>query len=274
MISKASLRLGTIGPIEVSVNVTWLAIFALLVYSLRIGYIAQNAPHLPGYAAWLVSSLGAVLLFVSVLAHELSHSLVALKNGLSIRKITLFVFGGVAHMDSEPRSPGVEFRMAIAGPVASLVIAGLCWLVKSAAVRIGGETVATMVLEYAFLANLFLACFNLIPGFPLDGGRVMRAILWRLTGNYIRSTVIAATAGRVFALFLVFAGVTLAVATGMAMFLWPALVGTFLERLAFLSAQRAKLARRPPAVGRPIQITTTPLPTYHRDESGFMNDPG
>jgi Zn-dependent protease len=170
-------------------------------------------------------------------------------------------------MDSEPQSPGVEFRMAIAGPAASLVIAGLCWLAKSVAVRLGGQTIAIVILEYAFLANFFLACFNLVPGFPLDGGRVMRAVLWQLTGNYLKSTLIAATAGRVFALSLVFAGVTLAVATDMPMFLWPALVGTFLERLAYLSARRARVSPRPPAAARPLYIAATPLPKYYRDGS-------
>jgi Zn-dependent protease len=267
MIGKASLRLGRIGPIEVSVNITWLAVFAFLVYWLRVGYVAGNAPHLTGGTAWLVSVVGALVLFVSVLAHELSHSLTALRDGLSIRKITLFIFGGVAHMDSEPQSPGVEFRMAIAGPLASLALAGLCGLARFGLLAHAQRSVGAVVLEYAFYANLVLACFNLIPGFPLDGGRVLRALLWRLTGNYSRSTVVAATAGRVFGLAMVFGGVALAVATEMPVFLWPALVGTFIERLAFLSARRVR-----PSLGRPVRdadtdMAATPLPTYYSDET-------
>jgi Zn-dependent protease len=268
MIGKASLRLGKIGPIEVSVNITWLAIFGLLVYWLRVGYIAESAPDLGGIRAWLVSLLGALLLFVSVLAHELSHSLVAIRDGLSIRRITLFIFGGVAHMESEPQSPGIEFRMAIAGPAASLVIAGLCALARSAVLLGAGECTASLILEYAFLANLALACFNLVPGFPLDGGRVLRAALWRLTGDFLRSTLIASAVGRVFGLFMVFAGVALAVGTDMLAFLWPALVGTFLERLAYLSAQRAKTTHGPSAA-RPFRTTATPLPTFY----STRNDP-
>jgi Zn-dependent protease len=260
MIGKASLRLGRVGPIEVNVNVTWLAVFALLIYWLRVGYIAETAPHLAGITPWLVSVIGAVLLFVSVLAHELSHSFVALRNGLSIRKITLFIFGGVAHMDSEPSSPGVEFRMAIAGPVASLVIAGLCAVVRFAVLGHAGESLVAIVFEYAFYANLVLACFNLVPGFPLDGGRVLRAVLWRLTRDYVRSTAAAATVGRVFGLTMVFVGVTLAVAAETAAFLWPALVGTFIERLAFLSLRRARSSRRG------IPFVATPLPTYYHDD--------
>jgi Zn-dependent protease len=265
MIRKASLRLGRIGPIEVDVNATWLAIFALLVYWLRVRYVAEVAPDLHGYAGWLLSVLGAVLLFVSVLAHELSHSLVALRNGLSIRKITLFIFGGVAHMDSEPASPGVELRMAAAGPVASLIIAALCGSARLAAIRFAGETTVSIVLEYVALANLALACFNLVPGFPLDGGRILRAVLWKLTGNFLRSTVIAAGVGRVVGVLMVFAGVALAVGAAMPAFLWPALVGAFLERLAFVSIRRVKAVPRSPAGNDPMHIAATPLPTYYTE---------
>lgn len=266
MIGKASLRLGKIGPIEVNVNITWLAIFALLVYWLRFRYIAEVAPDAGGVMGWVLSLVGALLLFVSVLAHELSHSFVALRNGLSIRKITLFIFGGVAHMESEPQSPKVEFRMAIAGPLASLAIAAVCGVARFAVIRVVGNTTAAVVLEYAFMANLALACFNMVPGFPLDGGRVLRALLWRLTGDFARSTSIAAGVGRAFGLILVFAGVALAVGTGMAVFLWPALVGTFLERLAFLSGRRAKALRGPRAASEPVRFLATPLPRYYRED--------
>jgi len=265
MIAKASLRLGKVGPIEVSVNITWLAVLAFLIYWLRVGYVAEAAPHLVGGMAWLVSVVGALVLFVSVLAHELSHSFVALRNGLSIRKITLFIFGGVAHMDSEPRSPGVEFRMAIAGPLASLAIAGFCGLVRFGLLGHAEKTVGAVVLEYAFYANLVLACFNLVPGFPLDGGRVLRALLWRLTRDYVKSTLVAATVGRIFGLLLVFFGVMLAVATETPAFLWPALLGTFLERLAFMSARRVRISRRPPAADGDVPVVATPFPTYYRD---------
>jgi Zn-dependent protease len=265
MIGRASLRLGKVGPIEISVNVTWLVVFALLVYWLRFRYLTEVAPELERSAAWTLSVVGAFVLFGSVLAHELSHSLVALRDGLQIRKITLFIFGGVAHMESEPQSPGVESRMAIAGPAASLVIAALCALGRFASLRIAGSTTAAVILEYAMAANLALACFNLLPAFPLDGGRVLRALLWRVTGSFTKATLVAAGVGRAFGLLMVFAGVTLAVGTGMPVFLWPALVGTFLERLAYISARRARPARRPPAQ-TVLHLMTTPIPTYYNDQ--------
>jgi Zn-dependent protease len=244
MLGRASLRLGSVRGIEIRVNVTWLAVFALLLYWLRIGYLAEHAPLLEGLAAWLVSVAGAVVLFCSVLAHELSHSLVALRSGLPIRRITLFIFGGVAHMESEPRSPGVELRMAAAGPVMSLAIAALLGAIRFGALAGDSDGAPAVVLEYATYANLVLAGFNLVPGYPLDGGRILRALIWKVTGDMSRATVIASYLGRVFGLLLVFVGVSLSVAAEEFGFLWLAFIGSFLERLAYMSAARARLNRR------------------------------
>jgi Zn-dependent protease len=272
MIGRASLRLGTIGPIEINVNVTWLAVFALLVYWLRVGYVAENAGDLSRIAAWLVSGAGALILFASVLAHELSHSLVAIRNGLPIRKITLFIFGGVAHMESEPKTPGVEFKMAIAGPLMSIAIAAVAGLLRFGLLGGSPTGVAALIAEYAFFANAVLACFNLVPGFPLDGGRVLRALLWKVTRNYVKSTLVASAIGRAFGLAMVFAGITAAMAYELPGFLWPVLVGIFIERLAHLSAvrvRRMRPRRTPPGgtAGRRAgfaPISATPRPVYHR----------
>lgn len=268
MIGRASLRLGTIGSIEINVNVTWLAVFGLLIYWLRVGYVAENAADLSGAVAWLVSVAGALILFASVLAHELSHSLVAIRNGLPIKKITLFIFGGVAHMQSEPRTPGVEFKMAIAGPIMSLVIAAVAGLVRFGLLRGNPVGVAALITEYAFYANTVLACFNLVPGFPLDGGRVLRALLWKVTRDYVKSTVIASGVGRAFGLLLVFAGLSAAIAYEMPGFLWPVLVGVFIERLAHMSAVRVKRMHPKGQIKRGIRFapfTATPRPVFYRD---------
>jgi Zn-dependent protease len=243
---SASLRLGKVGPVEVNINVTWLVIFALMVYWLRTGYVREGAPELSEFVAWLVSVIAVLALFTSVLAHELAHSLVAIRNGLMIRKITLFIFGGVAHMESEPQRPGVEFKMAVAGPLMSLALAGLfglAWYLMPEDLA-GGAVV--LVLEYAALANTALACFNLIPGYPLDGGRVLRAALWKATGSFLRATVVAAAIGRVVGLGLVFMGAMISAAYSSLGPMWIVLVGSFLERLAFFSAYRTRLdaARR------------------------------
>jgi len=268
MIGKASLRLGTIGSIEINVNVTWLAVLALLVYWLRVGYVAENAADITGVSAWLVSGAGAMILFASVLAHELSHSFVAIRNGLPIRKITLFIFGGVAHMESEPKTPGVEFKMAIAGPLMSLSIAAVAGLVRFGLLGGNPTGVAALITEYAFYANTVLACFNLVPGFPLDGGRVLRALLWKVTRNYVKSTLVASAIGRAFGLLMVFAGITAAITYEMPGFIWPVLVGVFIERLAHLSAVRVKrMHPRVPARRRIgfASFTATPRPVFYRD---------
>lgn len=238
MLRWASLRIGKIGPIEINIHATWLVIFGLLVYWLRSGYIAENAPDLGAVTSWTVAAISALLLFVSVLAHELSHSFVGLRYGLPIRKITLFIFGGVAHMEAEPKSPGVEFRMALAGPLASLLIATAAGLVRFVLVDFEPESATGLMLQYVTYANGMLAVFNLVPGFPLDGGRVLRAVLWKITGSFVKATKAAAIAGRTFGLTLVFIGVTLSVAWEAPGFLWLAFIGTFIERLAFLGSYR------------------------------------
>ncbi|MFZ1947166.1 MAG: site-2 protease family protein [bacterium] len=243
---SASMRLGRVGPVEVNINVTWLVIFGLMIYWLRTGYVRERALELSEWAAWLVSVIAVLALFASVLVHELAHSLVAIRNGLMIRKITLFIFGGVAHMESEPQRPGVEFKMAVAGPLASLALAvvlGVAWVLVPGGVA-GGAVV--LVLEYAALANAALACFNLIPGYPLDGGRVLRAALWKATGDFLRATIAAAAIGRMVGLLLVFLGAMFSAAYASMGPMWIVLVGSFLERLAFFSAYRARLdaARR------------------------------
>lgn len=268
MIGRASLKIGSIGSIEINVNVTWLAVFALLVYWLRVGYIAENAGDITGVVAWLISAAGALILFASVLAHELSHSLVAIRNGLPIKKITLFIFGGVAHMQSEPRTPGVELKMAIAGPIMSISIAAVAGLLRFGLLGGNPTGVAALITEYAFYANTVLACFNLVPGFPLDGGRVLRALLWKITRDYVRSTVVASGVGRAFGLLLVFAGLSAAIAYEAPAFLWPVLVGVFIERLAHFSAVRVKRMHPRMPLSRCTRfapITATVRPVFYRD---------
>lgn len=245
---SASVRLFRVGPIEVTINITWLVIFGLMVYWLRTGFVAEQAPDLSELAAWLASAVGALALFASVLAHELAHSLVALRNGLPIRKITLFIFGGVAHMESEPKRPGVEFKMAVAGPLMSLGIAALLGVIRFVVLKGHRTNPAALVLEYTAYANAVLACFNLVPGYPLDGGRVLRAALWKATGNYFRATKIAAALGRGVGLGLVFVGGMFSVAWDSLSPLWFVLVGTFLERLAYFSSYRLRYPADGPRV--------------------------
>jgi len=192
--------------ITIRVHASWIVIFVLLTFSLgaQIIPVEEWSP----LQVWVLAVIGAVGFFACVVAHELAHSIVAHGAGISVEGITLFVFGGVARLRGEAHTPGVEFKVAIAGPLMSLILAAACggmyyglgaWLPAQARVLLG----------YLFLMNLALVFFNLVPGFPLDGGRVLRAALWALLGDVRRATAIASVCGKAFAGLLILSGVYL-----------------------------------------------------------------
>src|SRR5690349_21420749 len=188
-----SFRIGKIAGIDIDINVSWIIILVLLTVSLATGWFPQLYPGWSSATYWVVGLISALLLFVSVLLHELAHSLVARARGLPVKSITLFIFGGVSNLEQEPQSPGVEFQMAVVGPLASLIIGGLALLVGAFIGR--AAPLAVAVIAYLGITNLLLGVFNLIPGFPLDGGRVLRAILWKATGSLQRATRWASLVG-------------------------------------------------------------------------------
>ncbi len=201
-----SIKLFKIFGIEVEIHISWFIIFLLIVWTLATAYFPYYYHNLSSDTYWIMGVAAAILLFVSVLLHELSHSLVAKKNGLSIKKITLFIFGGVAHMSNEPPDASTEFKMAIAGPLCSIFLMLFFLLL--------GEFIKSMylwipiyaVVRYLSIINGMLAGFNLIPGFPLDGGRVLRAVIWKWTKNLKRATWIVSNIGKVVAFLLVALG--------------------------------------------------------------------
>src|SRR6266705_3212606 len=169
-----SLRLGSIAGIDIYVNVSWLIILVFLTWSLATGWFTVY----PGWSVatyWIVSLIAALLLFVSVLLHELAHSLVARRRGLPVKNITLFIFGGVSNLEQEPKDPGIEFQVAVVGPLTSLLIGVVCFLLQLP-LR-GTNSPLEEILFYLAVTNLLLGVFNLIPAFPLDGGRVLRSII-------------------------------------------------------------------------------------------------
>ena len=192
-----SLRIGKIAGIDISIHVSWLIILVLLTWSLATGWFAAFYPGWSSLTYWVVSLLAALLLFVSVLLHELAHSLVARRRGLPVKNITLFIFGGVSNIEQEPTSAGVEFQMSLVGPLMSLLISGLSFLLF---VIIGrGTSPLAAILQYLAAANALLGLFNLIPGFPLDGGRVLRSIIWKISGSLSTATRIATVVGQAIA---------------------------------------------------------------------------
>src|SRR5712691_9641718 len=202
-----SFRIGKIAGIDIFIHVSWLIILVLLTWSLATGWFATLYPGWSPATYWVVSLLAALLLFVSVLLHELAHSLVARARGLPVKNITLLIFGGVSNIEQEPKSPGVEFQMSFVGPLTNLLLGGLSFLLLLAIGR--GTSPLAAILGYLVVANVLLGVFNLVPGFPLDGGRVLRSIVWKLSGSVQTATRAATLAGQVFAYLFILVGIWL-----------------------------------------------------------------
>jgi Zn-dependent protease/CBS domain-containing protein len=227
------ITLGRIAGIRIRVDWTWLIIFILITVSLAIGYYPFVIPGYSTFVYWGLGVISSLLLFGSVLGHELAHSLVAQRQGLPVESITLFVFGGVSEIQEEPRTPSNEFRLAIVGPVTSLVLGGIFF--GGYRILFPASTVAAATLQYLGIINLALGAFNLVPGFPLDGGRVLRSILWGATHNLRRATRIATWVGQGFAFLLIFGGIALLFSGAFLTGIWLAFIGWFLNNAATAS---------------------------------------
>jgi len=193
-----SLRIGKVDGIEIRVHWSWIIIFVLVTWSLATAFFPINFPSMSATTAWIVGAISALLLFVSVLLHELGHSITARSEGIPVHDITLFLFGGVSDIEQEPRTWQDELKMAGAGPAISLVIGAISGVVYLALAGTASAPVAATLLALAFY-NIALAVFNLLPGFPLDGGRIFRAIVWGITHSYREATNIAVAVGHLFA---------------------------------------------------------------------------
>jgi Zn-dependent protease len=237
------MRLGKLFGIPIGINYTWFIIFAMVTLSLATAYFPGRYADWSVASYWGVGLLTSALFFASVLIHELAHSVVALAWGIPVRSITLFIFGGVATIEREPDRPLAEFLIAIAGPAASLLLAlgfGVMWF--------GGQLLGWTQLGalglYLGGINLSLALFNLIPGFPLDGGRVLRSLVWAWTGDMNRATRWAATTGRVIAMLMIVGGGIMLLSGNWTNGLWLAFIGWFLDNAASQSAQQAGVRER------------------------------
>jgi Zn-dependent protease/CBS domain-containing protein len=226
---ETRVELGKIWGIPIGLHPSWFLIFGLLTWSLAMGYFPEEYPALSSAAHWLLGGLTSLLFFGSVLVHELGHSLIALRNSIPVRRITLFIFGGVAQIEKEPNSPGAEFRIAIAGPLASLTLA-----ILFEALYLLDQSIPYLAAPSIYLAriNFLLAAFNMIPGFPLDGGRVLRALVWRFTGSFHRATRVAGSTGQLVALGFIGVGVYTIFDGALFNGLWLAFIGWFLQNAA------------------------------------------
>jgi len=202
-----SFRIFRIAGIDINIHISWLIILVFLTFSLATGWFPITYPGSSTTTYYLLGFIASILLFVSVLLHELAHSFVARSRGLQVKSIVLFIFGGVSNIEQEPQTPGIEFSMAFVGPLVSLLIGVVCyglWLL----VR-GTHSLIVPILSYLALMNIILGIFNLIPGFPLDGGRVLRSIIWKATGNFQTATNITTFVGQAFAYLIILWGILL-----------------------------------------------------------------
>ena len=236
-----SLSIGRVLGVEVRLHPSWFIIFALLIFWL--GAAPGAGEDVPGALRWGVAVVVALLFFGSVLVHELAHAVVARRRGLRVDTITLFIFGGAANLEQESPTPTTEALVAGAGPIANLVLAAVFfvpwWLTDQ-----GLDPASRMVAGTTFYlsaSNLLLGAFNLVPGFPMDGGRLFRALVWRLTDDFVRATRWAALIGRGFAWLLIGIGFILAVETDVVSGIWLAFIGWFLNQAAEANYKRVAI---------------------------------
>jgi Zn-dependent protease len=253
---RSGFRIGRVFGINIRIDWSWLFIVFLISWNLSAVF-GQSHPDWTTGRRWGIAIIAALLFFASVLAHELAHSLVAKARGVPVRNITLFMFGGVSNIQREPSSPKAEFLMAILGPITSLVIGGLLlWMAGLSVGPLGAAMVEptealgrlnplSTLLLWLGSVNVILGIFNLIPGFPLDGGRVLRSILWAVTDNLRRATYLASLVGHGIAWLMIGSGVAMAFGiripffgTGFVNGLWLAFIGWFLHSASAQSYQK------------------------------------
>ena len=240
---KASIKLFRIAGIDIGIHYSWIFIFIFFTWTFAQNFAAQYT----GWSTatqWIAGLITSLMLFISVLTHELAHSLVARSRGLPVHSITLFILGGVSNLEEEPKAPWTEFSMAVVGPVTSLVLAGIFWGITRAAGTANANSPVITVIAFLGYINLVLGIFNLLPGFPMDGGRVLRSILWGSTHSLIKATNIAARIGQFFGWALISYGVYLIIYVNLISGLWAAFVGWFLMSAADSSRKEITMRER------------------------------
>jgi Zn-dependent protease len=239
-VGRGAFSIGSIAGIRIALHPSWLVIFFLITYSLAVGSLPGQFRGWEPVFYWVVAAAVAILFFASVLAHELSHALVARRFGMEVRDITLFIFGGAASLEGDAKRPRDEALIAAAGPVCSLVIGAALWGVGAV---MSQPQLGALIAWLGFL-NITLGLFNLIPGFPMDGGRILRAILWRIRGDQYAATRWAALVGRGFGYLLVAFGVLLAFQPdGLFSGIWLAFIGWFIANAADASVAQMSVQR-------------------------------
>jgi Zn-dependent protease len=255
---KRKIALFKLLGFTVSLDVSWGIILFLVVWSLSKGFFPSYFPGLSMQTYWIMGIVGAIGLFISIIIHEFSHSLVARQYGMKIKGITLFIFGGVAEMQDEPSTPKSEFLMAIAGPIASFTLSILFTGLAQVAETMKFPVPVIALLSYLSMINLLVAVFNMIPAFPTDGGRVLRSLLWWIKGDIHWATQIASRISLLFAVVIIFTGFMHMIGGNAIGGLWWILIGSFLFFAANASYQ--KLVIKESFEGKTVRHFMNPAP--------------
>ncbi|HEX2923205.1 MAG TPA: site-2 protease family protein [Chloroflexota bacterium] len=257
---EPTLSAGRLFGVRINLSPSWFLIFALVTWTLSAGYFPAQYPWWPIQMHWVLGVFGSLAFFGSVVAHELAHAVVALRFGIPVARITLFLFGGLAQITREAATPKAEAAIAIAGPAASMLLA-VIFAVAFVVARLFWEPAEGLCLWLATI-NGSLALFNLIPGFPLDGGRLLRALVWARTTDYRRATRISSAAGQVVGFLLVFVGLYMLTQGSLMDAFWLVLVGWFLHGAAVGSYRSVKVADdlKSVAVGDVMARDVIPVP--------------
>ncbi|MBW4644024.1 MAG: site-2 protease family protein [Goleter apudmare HA4340-LM2] len=237
---NGTIRVGNLFGIPFYIHPSWFLVLGLVTWSYSNGLAAQF-PQLSGGLALSLGLMTALLLFASVVAHELGHSFVAIRQGIDVKSITLFIFGGLASLEKESKTPGEAFWVAIAGPLVSLLLCGILTVI-GVATSVSGAAAA--ILGVLASVNLALALFNLIPGLPLDGGNILKALVWKVTGNPYKGVTFASRVGQVFGWVAIASGVLPLILFGSAANFWNLIIGFFLLQNAGNAAQFARVQEK------------------------------
>jgi Zn-dependent protease len=238
---RSTFTLFRIAGIAIRVDASWIILVVLVTWSLAAAFFPAQYPRLTREMYWTMGALGAIGLFASILFHELSHALMARRRGVRMNGITLFIFGGVAEMESEPEDARTELLTALAGPAATIALLLVLWPLAILSRIYEWPLLIQATVSYLAIINLVLLVFNAIPAFPLDGGRVLRAVLWSRKGDVQRATRIASQAGSGFGLLLIVMGVARVIGGDFIGGMWSFLIGSFLRTAATTAYQQTLL---------------------------------
>ncbi|AFY34319.1 site-2 protease family protein [Calothrix sp. PCC 7507] len=237
---NGTIRVGNLFGIPFYIHPSWFLVLGLVTWSYSSG-LAAEFPQLAGGLALLLGLMTALLLFASVVAHELGHSFVAIRQGIDVKSITLFIFGGLASLEKESKTPGEAFWVAIAGPLVSLL---LCGLITVVGITTAASGAAAAILGVLASVNLALALFNLIPGLPLDGGNILKALVWKITGNPYKGVTVASRVGQIFGWVAIASGLIPLLLSGSFNNSWNLIIGYFLLQNAGNAAQFARVQEK------------------------------